>query len=130
MRIPPIVFHDWAQLYVHGARTRRSREPMPDRTFRAHFHISPQGCSDLWLRLKLGINPQAEHNNVAFEDIKENHLLWTLHYLHTAPTTEVGCTFCGTSQKTYRKYLWSLLCFLYFLSTKLVRSPSMLTCQL
>ena len=130
MRVPPVVFDDWALRYVDTNTTyaRRRREALSEKTFRAHFHISSQGCSDLWLRLKLGIGPQREYNNLEFEEIKENHLLWTLHYLHIAPSNEVASTFFGTSQKTYRKYTWALLRFLYYLSTKMVRTSSMLTC--
>ena len=131
MRVPPIVFDDWALRYVNSNITyaARNRGPLPEKTFRAHFHISSQGCSDLWLRLTLGIGPLKEFNNVAFEEIKENHLLWTLHYLHIAPSNEVASTFFGTSQKTYRKYNWALLRFLHYLSTKMVRTSSMLTCN-
>ena len=115
LRVDPIVFEDFAKGYF-----AKSGKAVDDRTFRAFFKISSVGCSDLWYKLTQYTCPTEVENKVRFSSLKPNHLLWTLHYMHTYASEDVCSTIVGVTPKTYRKYKWAIILFLSNLSRKLV----------
>ena len=70
-----------------------------ERRFRAMFGVTPHICSILW-NMSLPILPRG---------LKPIHLLWALFVLKVYATEHVNCFFAGCSEKTFRKWCWTMI---------------------
>jgi len=83
------------------------------RRFRAHFGASPEVVTALWNRLDIldrvpaGGGPQ--------------HLLWCLLFMKVYSTEEVLASIVGTSEKTFRKWVWLFVYAVSSLAPDLIR---------
>ena len=99
--VPGVVFQEAGYTLINNGRNSgRTNRPfsMSERTFKAHFRLNPTGCSDLYWNMAVTIEPSAEENEVKLASVRPSHLLWTLNYLFTYCSNEVGATFCGVSK--------------------------------
>ena len=100
---------------------------LDERTYRAHFKLSPFATSRLWRRLvqhntgKVYVHEDTEYR---FEYFQPCHLLWLLHYTKTYVSEDVAARFCGVSNKTHRKYVWAMFEFLNNLGRELVSTST------
>lgn len=120
MPVHPTVFLDYGTECINRGRLRVA---VSERTYKAHFKLTPTACSALYTRLQEatpGNSPAEVYPSVRFHSTEPRHLLWALHYVYTNTTEEVGCAFFGVTPKTYRKYVWSLISFLKDLSYQIV----------
>ena len=90
---------------------RRNR-PVGERSFRAHFGIAKEGCTDLWNRIC--------RHSILEKNQRPVHLLWTLYFLHVHPNESVASGFVTATPKTYRVKVWSMIKVLEKLSFSLV----------
>lgn len=120
MPVRPIIFLDYAISCIN--RGADDRPPVTERCFKAHFKLSPQGCSDLYNRLTDAVEGTALSYmyDVPFEDTEPRHLLWLLYYFFTYSSEDVAAALFGVTPKTYRKYVWTMAVFLKDMSFKLV----------
>ena len=68
-------------------------------SFTGVFGVSPHVCSILWGMLK-----KNKSNNV-----KHNHLLWTLYFLRHYPTHNQMSSWTGCSRVTTAKVIWPII---------------------
>ena len=82
-----------SQRYHHYTFSRR---------FVAHFGISLDACSQLWKELteKQLLPREAQHR----------YLLWALLFLKTYSTEEINASLVGVSPKTFRNWVWKMVC--------------------
>lgn len=91
----------WDQLSACAQQVCRSKSPLTTREWRAHFGISQSATTIVWTTLK-----QIKAEDAPF---KLKYLFWTLYFLKTYPTDDVGSKWCGCSQKTFRKWVWRVI---------------------
>ena len=112
-------FIDYATYHINASRNQNVSF-ISKRTFKAFFKLTPLGCAELWDRLTTLVPANIERNGVIFGNTHSYHLLWTLHYLYSYCTEEVGSALFGVTPKTYRKYTWAIQGYLQELKYKLV----------
>ena len=71
------------------------------RCFKAFFGVSPMLCATTWNWLDADDNVPNRAGIV--------HLLWMFLWLKLYDTENVLCSICGTTEKTYRKWVWIML---------------------
>jgi hypothetical protein len=76
------------------------------RRFKAHFGVSPFIASCIWNRM-LDENTLP---TLKARPMMPKHLLWALMFLKLYSTEEVLCRKCGTTEKTFRRRVWLMLC--------------------
>ena len=126
MPVHPTVFLDYGTECINRGRVHTA---VSERQYKAHFKLTPNGCTSLYTRLQQAIpanSPAEVYPSVRFSSTEPRHLLWALHYVYTNTTEEVGSAFFGVTPKTYRKYVWSLLSFLKDLSYQIVSNSVIL----
>ena len=108
MRIPPVHFLDYATDCINKRGV--SHRAVSEATFKAHFKLTPNGCTDLYFKLQMhGDWNECDTN---WEDCEPRHLLWALYHMFTYVSEEIGKTFFGVLLSTYRKYVHAMMCFL------------------
>lgn len=108
IRIPVSYWQTTACEYINTGSNKG--RPCNQRTYRAHFRLSPEGCSDLYYYLTVyGRQDVAEDGSYLPLNVQESHLLWVLHYLNTYASEEVCAHFCQVSVKTWRKHVWNAI---------------------
>ena len=90
-------FQELAKNYINGGRPGTLTF---DRAYRAHFEVSPQISLQIWLLIQ-DLEP-----DISF---RPKHLLWTLFFLKTYPTEEVGSSRWGVTPKTFREWIWKMI---------------------
>ena len=108
MRIPPVHFLDYATECINKMGT--PHRPVSEATFKAHFKLTPNGCTDLYFHLQR--HETWHYVPTRWEDCEPRHLMWCLYHMFTYVSEEIGKTFFGVSLSTYRKYLHAMMCFL------------------
>ena len=120
MRVPATAFLDAGTFYIN--RNNNTETPVSRRAFRAHFHLEPTGCAELWHRLSHYIPENVEMNGVPLHRIQPStHLLWVLHYAFVYRSEDVTSAFFDVTPKTLRKYVWAMFGFLARMGHGLVR---------
>jgi hypothetical protein len=77
-------------------RQQQTREQTNLRRFRAHFGVSPEVCTIVFMDI---------HDSI--QKPTPNDFLMTLHWMTTYPKEEVLAGRFGSSEKTVRKWLWA-----------------------
>jgi hypothetical protein len=81
-----------------------------DRGFRSHFGCSSDVCSVLWQMMAVN-RPNG---------MRPTHLLWALLFLKTYSTEDVLAERVGTTRKTYRKWVWTVVELIQALKPRVV----------
>lgn len=69
------------------------------RRFKVLFGVSPVICAKVWTALIPSLPASAS----------PLHLLWTLYFLKQYGKEEVNASFAQTTEKTYRKWCWTII---------------------
>uniref|UniRef100_A0A336L3F9 CSON015158 protein n=1 Tax=Culicoides sonorensis TaxID=179676 RepID=A0A336L3F9_CULSO len=75
------------------------------RRFKSAFGVSPRICSIVWFAIKGDLS----------QDIREEHLLWTLLFLKCYNSTDVNRAIVKCDAKTFRTKVWSVIDVLAFI---------------
>ena len=85
------------------------------RRFKSHFGIDWFLCAKLWVLL-IPILYDQSHPKGA----KTKHLLWTLMFLRLYDTEEILSGKVTADEKTYRKWVWIFIGYIYYLQVDFV----------
>lgn len=125
-------FRSLAAHYLNATLPEHRRHtPISTRVYKAHFKLSPAQTDRVWTKLSDCMHNQnyfyttndKPPQHVFFNrDMRETHLLWTLHYMKQYATEDHTAVLFGTTTKTFRKYFWAMVFFLNILCDDLVSS--------
>lgn len=71
------------------------------RRFRASFGTSPFICASIWNKL--------DDASTLPMDARPKHLLWAMLFLKVYAAENVSAPMCGCDEKTWQKWVWSML---------------------
>lgn len=81
---------------------RRGSARIRLRRYKGHFGANPQVVASLWMKLA----QSGWLSYAGFRGPKPQHLLWCLLWLKGYAVEEVSAAQMGTSEKTFRKWVW------------------------
>jgi len=100
MRISSAAVHRLAEESIMHRLSNRKTRTSRDR-FVAFFGVSPRVVAAIWNRL--------ESKDLLPKDMQTKHLLWCLLFLKQYSQQRCMAPWCGTDEKTYRKWVWIVL---------------------
>ena len=100
MRITAAAVHRLAEESIIRRTSNRKTRTLRDR-FVAHFGVSPRVVAAIWNRL--------DDKDLLPWDMETKHLLWCLLFLKQYSQQRCMAPWCGTDEKTYRKWVWIVL---------------------